>query len=263
MNATDIPDDDSPAVPPTVGSSPEPTESASAPLAEPARSAKRCWTFVLAAGFLAGLSGWGLGELGHGAFDVRLNADSRTEGTEEALQNAQQQNVMLVLGLYGVTLGGFFGLAGGAIRRSLLWGTFAATAGAVLGGLAGVGVAWGLVPVFSKHVHLDSNDLLLPILLHAGMWAALGLTSGLAFGVGIGGGGKRLGVAILGGILGAVLGGVLFDVLGAIVFPLDRTSHPISITAVSRLAARMMIALGIAVGLVLAVQPSPRQRVST
>lgn len=77
--------------------------------------------------------------------------------------------------------------------------------GLFLGAMLGVSLPLGLIEPFDRwQSDRNSDDLLVPIALHAILWAPLGAVSGLAFGVGLG----RAGVilrATLGGLLGAVL----------------------------------------------------------
>jgi len=59
------------------------------------------------------------------------------------------------------------------------------------------------------------------------IWGLLGASAGLAFAVGLGER-RRLGRALIAGLVGAVLGAVAFEFIGAVFFTLAETEEPIS-----------------------------------
>ncbi|MFI5458558.1 MAG: hypothetical protein ACHRXM_24255, partial [Isosphaerales bacterium] len=131
----------------------------------------------------------------------------------------------------GAILGAVLGLAGGLARRSAPGGLAAATAtGLVLGTAAAAGAAYGLLPVYYRNVDPQGNALTIPMLTHGGIWAAAGATAGLAFGLGRQG---RWAHSALGGLLGGVAGAIVYELVGAIAFPLNKTSQPVSATVVT------------------------------
>ena len=86
-------------------------------------------------------------------------------------------------------------------------GLLAAVFGLILAGTAGAGVTQGLLPIYfhaarASEDHLAS-DIVTPLLIHGGIWTAIGLAAGLAFGLGLAGWGRALQAGI-GGALGAV-----------------------------------------------------------
>ena len=82
----------------------------------------------------------------------------------------------------------------------------------------------------------------MPLAVHDGIWAACGLAGGVAFGFGLGGERTKVAVAGMGGLIGAALGGALYELIGAMVFPGDQTTNPLSVTWRTRLLARLLVA---------------------
>jgi hypothetical protein len=87
------------------------------------------------------------------------------------------------------------------------------------------------------------DRLVMPMLIHAGIWVPIGAVSGVALGLGLGGGPMSTLRATLGGIVGAVIATVVFDVAGAVVFPLAKTTDLIATSPWARLAPRLLVAL--------------------
>jgi hypothetical protein len=118
--------------------------------------------------------------------------------------------------------------------------------------------------VFFRHVDDESSDLVLPLLIHGGLWTSIGAAAGLAFGVGLGGRG-RIARMLLGGVLGAIAGTMVYDVAGALIFPLAQTGRPLSATWGSRLFAHVAVAFLVAACVAAAAQdpkakPAPAPR---
>ena len=155
--------------------------------------------------------------------------------------------------MLSVGLGLTASLLGGA--RSVSRGVMAAIAGTALGA---IGVAVGcrlLFPIYFSHV--EEADLRLAMLVHLGVWAAVGAGAGLAFGIGVGTRGSWL-RSLAGGLLGAVLGTMLFDVVG-VFFPFAHTERPLAEEAAIRLVANLVLSGCVVVGIAaVAFQRSPR-----
>ena len=158
----------------------------------------------------------------------------------------------------GAILGGILGLAGGLVRRKALAGLIAALVGAGLGAIAAGAAAHGLLPVYFKNVDPQANDLTYPLLTHGGIWAAAGAAAGLAFGLGAGGR-VRWARCAVGGLLGGVFATMFYDLVGAIAFPLDKTSQPVSATMVTRLFAQFAVAAFVAAGAASVAAEAPRR----
>ena len=61
-----------------------------------------------------------------------------------------------------------------------------------------------------------------------------------------------------GGLLGAVAAAVLYEFVGAIAFPLDKTSEPVSATIGTRLFAQLVVAVLTAAGAIMVQLASSR-----
>jgi hypothetical protein len=216
------------------------------------------WLTVLAVGIAAGLVAWLAGEMAHEAFvlpaHLRMNSDlsvSSLKAREQKVVNIN--NATLAFSLLGTVLGMSLGVAGGVGRRSLRAATMAGAVGLVAGGAAGLGMSRALVPLAERYPDLIGENLLFAILIHGGVWAAIAAAAGLAFGLGAGGW-AMVPRAVAGGIVGAALGTALYDLFGALAFPLDSTSSPLSTTASTRLLARLAVAIPVALGAAWPVQ---------
>jgi hypothetical protein len=205
----------------------------------------------LGAGLLAGVGSWLIGEATVSAFNpprtkVEMMGQTLYKASLEDQLSADAKNATLAFALLGGALGLALGIAGGFARHSahavLKVGVF----GLVLGGLAGGGLSLVILPIYNRAVERSpedmSHDILLPLLVHGGIWSACGLTGGLAFGIGLGAGRRRLFNAALGGLIGAALGAVLFEAVGALIFSESQTTRPISSTWNTRLLARLLVA---------------------
>jgi hypothetical protein len=214
---------------------------------------------IAAAGLLAGLIAFGLGEMVYGLFKPALVVQTvggaamirPTTGTQ-AVSNAR--NAATTFGLLGGVLGLLLGLAGGLEGRSIGAAVKAGGVGLVLG--AAVGAALPLVVVVPyKRALVDrtTDDLLLSLGLHATLWGPLGAIAGLAFGIGRDRRGQALGL-MAGGLVGAILGTLLYDAIGGAVTPLAGTGDTISTTWPTRLLARILVATGAAAGIALTIR---------
>jgi hypothetical protein len=133
--------------------------------------------------------------------------------------------------------------------RSIVRGCLAGLAGLVLGACGGAASSYLLAPLFFGH--MEAADLKLAVLIHVGIWTAIGGAAGAAFG--IGSGSRRLFVlSLIGGIVGGAIGTLLFDVSGAF-YPVAHTERPLAETAGVRLAVDSLLSSCVAVGVVLLV----------
>jgi hypothetical protein len=216
----------------------------------------------LGAGAVAGLGG----EAVSAFFQPAVVPTTLRGGTVLAVANnatrvvAAVQNAALASSLLGAALGLALGLAGGLARGDRRAATRAAVVGLALGAILGAGLGLGLGPIYYRNELFIADDLIRPMLLHGGVWGAVGAAGGLAFGLGLGGG--RALRAALGGLIGALIGTVLYEVIGVVAFPLARTVQPLALTWGPRVLARLSVAVLAAVGAALAVD-DPRRRPSS
>ena len=208
--------------------------------------AVRVWALAITAGLIAGFGSWLIGEALPGRFrpveastGARASAEEKARGVVEA--TASESTVAsLAFGSMGAVLGLTLGLAGGSVRGSARAALIAAVVGAILGGTAGAGMSRVLLPIYFRHLDPDHGDLTLAILILGGIWPIIGATGGAAFGIGLGQPGHVL-RALLGGLLGALAGLLVYEIVGALAFPLDKTSNVLSATWGTRLFARLAV----------------------
>jgi hypothetical protein len=130
----------------------------------------------------------------------------------------------------------------------------AGLAGLVLGAAGGAAGSYALHPLYYNH--MDAVDLRQAMLIHLGVWTAIGAAAGIAFGIGSG----RRDIfirSLAGGITGAILGTLLFDVAGAF-FPVAHTERPLAEEAGTRLAANLLLSACVAIGIVVVAAQRPR-----
>jgi hypothetical protein len=160
------------------------------------------------------------------------------------------RNGMTTLGLLGGTMGLSLGLAGGLLKRSARSAALAGLAGTIFGAAAAAGAARVLVPIYFQHS--GCIDLMFPLLIHSGLWLAVAIPAGLAFGLGVGDA-RRAIEAIVYAVVGAILATVIYEVAGVWLFPRAQTDRPLPISSAARLFAYIVVALGISSALVFAV----------
>jgi hypothetical protein len=103
---------------------------------------------------------------------------------------------------------------------------------------------------------METADVTLSLLIHMGIWMAMGAAAGAA--IGIGSGSRDVLVrSLVGGITGAAPGTILFDMSGAFV-PLAHTERPLSVEAGTRLAANRVLCLCVAIGIVVVASQTRR-----
>jgi hypothetical protein len=220
------------------------------PFASMPRRPERIWALAVGAGLLAGVMSWVAGEAALTAFKPELE-EAHGMGVVLLLPSrkgeikADTQNAALAFGLLGAILGLGLGITGGLVPEAIRIrrGAIAALTGLAVGGALGVGASLALVPVFNQARMANplSLDLTIPMLVHAGIWAAVGAGGGLAFGLGLGGDRRRIARATIGGLVGGALAAVAYEMIGALVFPLADTPRPLSLTWGTRLLARLLV----------------------
>jgi hypothetical protein len=235
-------------------------------------SSSRIWAFALAAGLVAGFASWPIGDVIHARFGppefINLASSSGGFISHEEVQKltrtkqaAQLREAALYFGATGAILGAALGLAGFSARRPAAGSARnALLLGALVGAASGAAAAVGILPVYLKFLNTDTNDLAMGFMFQAVTAAGLGAAAGASFAVGLGDRGRLI-PAIVGGLMGAIAGVVVYDVAGALAFPLDKTSSPISATTLTRLLARLSVAVlasaGVAMGVLDKGKPKP------
>jgi hypothetical protein len=255
------PDTPSASVPSGGPSGPPSGEPSSGPDSIPPR---RLWSLALIAGIGAGVVSWLGGEAIHGTFAPTPSYELLVSGRLDRLDaQAEVKGATLAFGGLGVLLGLFLGLAGGLARRAPRAALLAAVVGAASGLVAAVVSSLVMVPIFHR-LGTDrlAANLALPLMLHGGIWSAIGAAGGLAFGVGLGGRGRAV-RALLGGLLGAFGGTMIYELIGGLAFPFAEADRPVSATWGTRLIARLAVAFLAAVGAAIAAQDPKSKRSST
>jgi hypothetical protein len=214
------------------------------------------WSIALIAGLAAGTIAWGIGE--RMLIPELVLPTAKGTNTDLTLAAEGIHNAVVAFGVLGAVMGVCSGVAGGVIQRSVLWTLLAAASGFVLGGGAGMGIAKMLVPIYYEHIR--ENDLTHPLIVHGGTWAGVGAVAGLAFAIGLGSGWGRMMRLVAGCAGAALLAAFIYDFVGVTVFPLAMTDRPVSKTWETRLLARLLVAVLIAAGAVLAMQPVAKAR---
>ena len=179
----------------------------------------------------------------------------RFRGTKLEIGRATQ-NAAVAYALTGAILSLILGVTAGcfprrfSIRRVLAAGL----AGIVLGASIAAASSYGLTPIYFNR--MGTADVTLSLLIHLGIWTAVGAASGVAFGVGSGSQ-DVLVRSLVGGITGAALGTLLFDISGAFL-PLAHTERPLSEEAGTRLVANIVLCLCVAIGIVVVASQKTR-----
>jgi hypothetical protein len=233
---------------------------------------QRLWTLSVIAATVAGLSAWAADEPIQSYFQppVRRRVDElgyvsfRSSPADTVAANIK--NAVVAYALLGSLVGVLLGVAGGLAQRRLRAAAVAAGAGLLVGAILTALVS---VPVLLAYWwyfgdNALTQELLVPFLTHAAAWAPTGLAGGLALGLAVGGGRPLVVRSMVGGLIGAIVGALVYELAGAAVFPLDRTTFPVSGSAGSRLLARLAVAIGVAVFAVLGLfRFSPQVRKET
>jgi len=196
----------------------------------------------------AGVLGWVLGDRYRVAEIVDI--DDFYGGSELDVARAAR-NAAVNYAIVGALLSLGLGAAAGWLvkPRSISRGCLAGLAGIVLGACGGAASSHVLAPLFFGHQ--EAADLRLAVLIHLGIWTAIGGAAGVAFG--IGSASRRLFVlALIGGIVGGAMGTLLFDISGAF-FPVAHTERPLAEAAGVRLAGDLLLSASVALGIVVLV----------
>ena len=149
------------------------------------------------------------------------------------------------------------GVAGGLARGSKAAAARAGLVGLLAGAAGGAGTSLAFCPAYNayKTLHPDeaANDLVLPLLIHAGICSALGATGGLAFGLGLG---TRRGLlrAVYWGLASGAVGAAGYELMDALAFPTANTARFVPEMWQTRLAARLGVAVLVAAGVAASVQ---------
>jgi hypothetical protein len=203
-------------------------------------------TLVLA--LVLGVAAWGASELVQGVFDPTLTLGRSMSGEMDRLMyQARAHTSAAIYGLLGGGVGLALGLAGGWSRGPGRSRWSLAALGLVAGAAAGALLPLVLVPIHSRQYDPDTEDLIFPMLIHGGMWGAVGLAAGFVHGLARGGIQPAI-KAALGGLLGAGLAAAAYEVIGAVAFPLDQTANPFAKQWMPRLLSFVLVALLVAIG---------------
>ncbi len=216
------------------------------------RSNAQVWAIALAAGVAAGLVSWLAGESVREAFkpqlfEITIAFTKYIQPTAASLNTADLKNATLVFTVLGAVAGLIMGIAGGVAGRSLSRGLIVGLGGVVTGGLVGALASVGLLPFFYRRTVPDPNDLLTPILIHGGIWMAVGAVGGLAFAIGMRR--ERRGLqAIVGACLGAVLATLTYHGLSEAFFAETASTLPVATATFPRLLAVFLVTVFSACG---------------
>jgi len=215
-------------------------------------SRNRIWAFALAAGIATGIAAWLAGELAHDFFRPRLYEIQALglkamKPSRESLSAANLANGTLVDVLLGGMIGLIFGYAGGLACRSPWRGIKVGIPCLLAGALIAAVGSIVLIPLLSRGPIPDTNDLLTPILIHGGIWMAIGAVGGTAFAWGMN---LRRQIPIAAGAacVGGFLASVLYHLIDAGCFPDSDPTEPISHSSLVRFLSMALPALFIAVG---------------
>jgi hypothetical protein len=197
--------------------------------------ASRIWAFTLLASLLAGLGAFLIHEkVGMRAKPtpnmVRVQGTLTNVPTFPAVHHAERKNASVYFGILGGAVAMVVGLAGGLARGSLRSCFVAAIVGLLLGGSMGAAAVVIIAPFYHRDIErnpeLESDMLAQPILMHAGIWAAIGAATGTALAIGLGRP-RLIPSTLVGGLVGGVMAATAYEILGGLVF-LTGTSEAIS-----------------------------------
>ena len=169
-----------------VGSIPGQTEdgdvtkaATSSPPGSRPRSNGQVWAIALAFGLTAGLFAWGAEEATYGLFrpqlfPVVILRMPSLQPSRESQNTADIKNATLAFAFLGCLTGLAMGFAGGVAGRSPVRGMVVGVVAMLLGGLIAAGASLVLLPAFFRQLVPDPSDLLTPIMIHGGIWGAIG-----------------------------------------------------------------------------------------
>jgi hypothetical protein len=209
------------------------------------------WGAALVTAVVAGAAAWVSGERTRDYYEPSLEARQAaaarqyTKYRQETEAN-EPKNAALVFGVLGAAVGLTLGLVGGLVRRSIIAGAAAGLAGTLLGAAAGILIPFALARTFQRNFDPAAPSLLLPLLIHVGLWAPIGAAGGLALGLALGGP-ARIVRCTTGGLVGAAIGAVAFELTQALCYAEIRVLGIIPDEATA-LLAYLAVALGAAAG---------------
>jgi hypothetical protein len=211
------------------------------------------WVYAAGAALIAAFLAWGIGEKMYDYY--RPSGTAHGDPRDFTVLNrekliADQKNTAIASGTFGALIGLVFGVAGGALGRSIAGGASAALTGLLLGGIGGVLVSYEFAPIFARFYSDENPSLLLSFLVRGAIWAVVGMAAGLALGAGWQGIAGIRGT-LIGGLAGSVIGTMAFEMVNAMVFYSDRNDAVIPTSKVARLLAYLLVSAGVAVGAVL------------
>jgi hypothetical protein len=230
-----------------------PEQELPAPPGIPARPKSQVWAIALAAGVTAGLVSALAGELLHEAFkpelfSVQVALTTFIQPSAASLNAADLKNATLVFTILGGVTGAVMAIAGGLVGRSLSRGLIVGLGGLVAGAGVGEVASHALLPLFFvRGLIPDPNDLLSPVLIHSGIWTAIGAIGGLAFALGMTRGRRTLN-SVVGGCFGALIATLLFHGIGEAMLPDSGSTAPLATSTVLRVVATFLVTLLIAFG---------------
>jgi hypothetical protein len=210
------------------------------------------WFMTAAAGLVAGSLGGMLGEVVVSSMPLTIEYPSdyasmggyqkvavQAMSTGKATRKLEQKKAATAYGLLAAILGISLGLIGGVASGSARSGVFGAVIGGAFGAAAAAGLSFLLVPLFFKFQDPESGLVVL-FLTHAGIFAGIGVASGLALGCGLNNQ-PALGRALFGGLMGALIGTFAFEAVNSIAFPLEQTFEPMPVERLSRVLAHLCV----------------------
>ena len=213
---------------------------------------RRLLSLTITAAIAAGLLAWLIGET-KPMWAVPASRPQMTMGTlgmiptTETIQVAEVATAARLHGVFGAFLGLAMGVAGGLASRSPRRAMRAGLLGMACAAAVGIAAPYAVIPLFNRFRDSFPEELVGSILMHGLIWASLGVTAAFALAFGQGGGSGRLGHILWGGLLGALVGTVIFDMTGAVFSANDHTGEPVSTSSASRLAARLIISVSVAI----------------
>jgi hypothetical protein len=222
----------------------------------PSLGMRRLLGFGLVAGLLAGAVSLGAGESIVGYYRPDLDPAIKRRPTADDMQrlrDARVHSATATFAAMGGLLGLAMGLAGGMAGRSAASLGKAAGAGLLVGACIVGLTAFAAVSLFYKMHDPQSGELILPMLTHGAIWAVAGGIGGLAFGLGVGGNGRRVTAALSGGLIGAAIAAVIYEIVGAVAFPTSKTDLPLSSSVATRGLAQILVAISSSLGAVVAL----------
>lgn len=216
----------------------------------------RLLALALVAGSLAGIVSSLCGESSRGIIKPRLiTAKSKGRTIRVATRHDQAisdaQNAGLAFAIVGGFLSAGLGAAGGLARGRQRAAAMAGSVGLILGLAAGIGASAAVLAVynayFERHPDEVAQNLILPLVVHVGIYSTVAAAGGLAFAIGLGMR-ERVAACVLGAMAGAAFAAITFDLIGPAVSPLARSAQIVPATRVSRVVSRLSVTLFAAAG---------------